>query len=159
VPAAAAPPDADLLVAFLNTVDLETGRDELVDPAAWARWALAHDLPAAGGHATALALRDALRRSAAGDAPVDLTVPVDAGIIDGAPAATAADASGAIALAAVRLVVAGEWPRLKLCASPTCRWAFHDASRNRSRTWCSMDVCGNRAKARTFRSRARSQSD
>lgn len=156
---AAAPPEADLLVAFLNTVDLDSGRDELADADGWVRWAAAQDLPAAGDHGRALALREALRGAAAGDAAPDVTVAVEVGVIDGGPAASAPDACGAIALAALRLVATGEWPRLKLCASPTCRWAFHDASRNRSRAWCSMDVCGNRAKARTFRSRARAQSD
>jgi hypothetical protein len=33
------------------------------------------------------------------------------------------------------------------------RWAFYDHARNRSRTWCSMDACGNRAKARAYRAR------
>ncbi|MFI7640758.1 CGNR zinc finger domain-containing protein [Nonomuraea sp. NPDC049400] len=27
-------------------------------------------------------------------------------------------------------------------------WAYYDHSRNRRRTWCSMDICGNRAEAR-----------
>jgi predicted RNA-binding Zn ribbon-like protein len=45
-------------------------------------------------------------------------------------------------------VAAGTWSRLKACREPSCRWAFYDYSRNRRRTWCSMDLCGNRAKAR-----------
>ncbi|MFX0580797.1 CGNR zinc finger domain-containing protein [Nocardia nepalensis] len=45
-------------------------------------------------------------------------------------------------------VAAGTWPRLKTCREPSCRWAFYDHSRNRGRTWCSMDVCGNRVKVR-----------
>ena len=45
------------------------------------------------------------------------------------------------------------WRRLKACRAPDCRWAFYDTARNRSRAWCSMDVCGNRAKARAFRAR------
>ncbi len=47
----------------------------------------------------------------------------------------------------------GEWPRLKVCASPDCRWAFLDTTRNRSRRWCDMAGCGNRAKNRTWRER------
>jgi predicted RNA-binding Zn ribbon-like protein len=35
--------------------------------------------------------------------------------------------------------------RLKICAN--CGWLFLDQSRNRSRVWCDMTVCGNRAKA------------
>lgn len=45
------------------------------------------------------------------------------------------------------------WARLKLCAAHDCRWAFYDASRNRGGTWCQMEVCGNRVKNRTYRSR------
>ena len=47
------------------------------------------------------------------------------------------------------------WSRLKVCREHTCQWAFYDRSKNRSRTWCSMRVCGNRTKARTYRSRRR----
>lgn len=45
-------------------------------------------------------------------------------------------------------VAEGTWARLKACREPSCRWAYYDHSRNRRRTWCSMDICGNRAKAR-----------
>ncbi|MBO2456872.1 CGNR zinc finger domain-containing protein [Actinomadura violacea] len=52
-------------------------------------------------------------------------------------------------LAVVAEAVAdGTWTRLKACREPSCRWAYYDHSRNRRRTWCSMDICGNRAKAR-----------
>lgn len=43
------------------------------------------------------------------------------------------------------------WERLKLCGDDGCRWAYYDRSRNRSSRWCSMESCGNRAKARRFR--------
>ena len=46
-----------------------------------------------------------------------------------------------------------EWKRLKTCRDEHCRVAFYDKSRNRSRAWCSMEVCGNREKARSFRQR------
>jgi predicted RNA-binding Zn ribbon-like protein len=47
----------------------------------------------------------------------------------------------------------GGWERLKTCANDRCGWAFYDRSRNRSGRWCSMDVCGNRAKTRAYRRR------
>jgi predicted RNA-binding Zn ribbon-like protein len=47
----------------------------------------------------------------------------------------------------------GSWPRLKACLADDCRWAFVDRSRNASRRWCDMRVCGNRQKARAFRAR------
>ena len=50
-------------------------------------------------------------------------------------------------------MLTGAWRRLKACPADDCQWAFYDRSRNRSRTWCKMDVCGNRSKVRTFRER------
>ncbi|MGW4536017.1 CGNR zinc finger domain-containing protein [Nocardia sp. NPDC004340] len=64
-------------------------------------------------------------------------------------ARTPVDAALAGLLAIVAEAVAeGTWTRLKACREPSCRWAYYDHSRNRRRTWCSMDLCGNRAKAR-----------
>jgi predicted RNA-binding Zn ribbon-like protein len=57
--------------------------------------------------------------------------------------------------AVAEAVASGAWDRLKICRNPDCRWAYYDLSRNRSRAWCSMAVCGNRAKARAFRARGR----
>ena len=62
-----------------------------------------------------------------------------------------------IATASARLAVLGSWERLEICPADDCLRAFFDRSRNRSRTWCSMQVCGNREKARTFRKRTRAQ--
>jgi predicted RNA-binding Zn ribbon-like protein len=45
----------------------------------------------------------------------------------------------------------GTFERLKACRH--CRWAFYDNSPNRSATWCSMQLCGNRAKTRSYRRR------
>jgi predicted RNA-binding Zn ribbon-like protein len=57
-------------------------------------------------------------------------------------------------LAAIAVAMAdGSWSRLKACRADDCRWAFIDSARNRSRQWCDMAVCGNREKARRFRSR------
>ena len=50
-------------------------------------------------------------------------------------------------------VAAGRWGRLKLCAAPDCRWAFFDTSRSGGGRWCSMQICGNRHKTRTYRQR------
>ncbi|MGQ3212923.1 MAG: CGNR zinc finger domain-containing protein [Shinella sp.] len=46
---------------------------------------------------------------------------------------------------ALLLIARPEPERLKIC--PNCQWLFLDRSRNRSRAWCDMAVCGNRAKA------------
>jgi hypothetical protein len=42
---------------------------------------------------------------------------------------------------------------LKRCQNPACRWLFIDRSKNRTRQWCEMGVCGNRAKAARFKRR------
>lgn len=49
----------------------------------------------------------------------------------------------------------GSWERLKACRSEGCHWAFYDSSRNHSAAWCSMRSCGNREKARAYRTRKR----
>jgi predicted RNA-binding Zn ribbon-like protein len=46
--------------------------------------------------------------------------------------------------------------RLKKCGSANCGWLFVDATRNGTRRWCDMRVCGNRAKARRYYRRQRS---
>jgi predicted RNA-binding Zn ribbon-like protein len=65
------------------------------------------------------------------------------------------DALGAILATIYRAISDGTWRRLKACRRHTCRWAFYDRSRNRSRSWCSMSVCGNREKVSRFRERSR----
>ena len=55
-----------------------------------------------------------------------------------------------IARSAADLLTSGDHDRIKECASATCEWVFLDRSRNRSRRWCDMSDCGNRAKARRF---------
>jgi predicted RNA-binding Zn ribbon-like protein len=53
----------------------------------------------------------------------------------------------------VRAEAEGRWRRLKACRNEGCRWAFYDASKNRSGTWCDMDICGARHKMRAYRER------
>ncbi len=51
---------------------------------------------------------------------------------------------------AADLLVGREIKRVKRCADSECGWLFVDVSRNRSRRWCDMSDCGNRAKASRF---------
>jgi predicted RNA-binding Zn ribbon-like protein len=79
---------------------------------------------------------------------------------DGAPVVVPAaggvpGALGSVVAAVLAAQGDGTLPRVKICAEDTCQWAFVDASKNRSRQWCSMSVCGNRAKTRTYRARRR----
>jgi predicted RNA-binding Zn ribbon-like protein len=53
-----------------------------------------------------------------------------------------------VAQAAVDLLTASDLETLRWCEAPDCEWLFLDHSRNRSRRWCDMKSCGNRAKAR-----------
>jgi predicted RNA-binding Zn ribbon-like protein len=49
----------------------------------------------------------------------------------------------------------GSWRRLKRCPGTGCPFTFYDSSRNRTAVWCSMSVCGNRAKVRNYQERSR----
>lgn len=60
-----------------------------------------------------------------------------------------------IARSAAELLTSGELPRVRECAAEGCGWLFVDASRNRSRRWCDMQDCGNRAKARRHYARSK----
>ncbi len=61
-----------------------------------------------------------------------------------------------IVRSAAELLVSGELDRVRECHGASCSWLFLDQSRNRSRRWCSMETCGNRAKARRHYRRSRS---
>lgn len=60
-----------------------------------------------------------------------------------------------VAVSAAELLTSADRERVKECAADTCNWLFLDMSRNRSRRWCDMKECGNRAKARRFYKRQR----
>lgn len=60
-----------------------------------------------------------------------------------------------LALSAERLLTSDQLERLRSCASLECRWLFLDTSKNHSRRWCEMSICGNRMKARRFKQQHR----
>lgn len=60
-------------------------------------------------------------------------------------AASGRSLEAATARSAIRLLSEDTVDRLKICGQ--CGWLFIDRSRNRSRSWCDMAVCGNRVKA------------
>ena len=96
-----------------------------------------HHRDEAAIHAMNLVLAGVVVRVALDDAGLELSGPSDPPL------------NGALAqlLEAVReCTESGVWPRLKVCARDTCRWAFYDASRNQVRRWCSMAGCGNHIK-------------
>jgi predicted RNA-binding Zn ribbon-like protein len=63
------------------------------------------------------------------------------------------DALDEVVSIALGAMLDGTWSRLKACRN--CCWSFYDYSPNRSATWCSMQICGNRKKTRAYRSRRR----
>lgn len=172
-------PEAELLVAFVNTLDLETGADALAAPGALAAWVAANlaelgepEVDAAG-HAEVLSLRESLRAllraNNGGEAGEDELRALREAVARSGYRATLAGGrlgleptgtglarlQARLLLAVERLQASGAWPRLKACPTADCEWAFFDASRNHSRTWCSMEECGNRAKTRRYRARRR----
>lgn len=172
-----APGALELVRLFVNTHELDSGADELATAAALQAWLVEHGL-ARGGRASAAdvraahALREAIRslllenNGVAGReeaaAVLDATA-VRAGL---APrfdpggsvrlepgAAGVEGALGRLTGIVAAAMADGTWHRLKACRADDCGWAFYDRARNRSRHWCSMAVCGNRTKARSFRRR------
>ena len=59
---------------------------------------------------------------------------------------------------AVELLTSDRLALVRECAAIDCGWLFTDESRNRSRVWCDMAVCGNRAKARRHYAKSRGRS-
>lgn len=103
----------------------------------------------------------------AGSPPDPRTRPTIAAAMDAAPLAVSIDADGTPRLVASGTPVnaalgtllgilyasslTGQFERMKACRA--CGWPFYDASKNRSRVWCDMKLCGSREKARTYRQR------
>jgi predicted RNA-binding Zn ribbon-like protein len=203
-----APGDLATLQAFVNTLDIEQGTDELATPASLDSWLRAAGLLAGPADparprdlATAVDLREALRgvlrthvshparqagrgrprtvRAAAGTAGpaaaaterspaarvADIAATLDARLqtdADGRVAVVPAGSGPASALTRLLLTAAeaatlGTWQRLKVCSADDCQWAFYDRSPTRSGCWCSMQICGSRAKSRAYRSARASQ--
>lgn len=75
------------------------------------------------------------------------------------PASCVEDALSVIAADAVSVIAGERDGKLALCASPTCRAAFFDTSRSRTRKWCDMNTCGNRQKKARFHANQRGDSD
>lgn len=169
--------DVELLLALVNTWDVETDTDDIAEPAQLATWAAEHAgveiaEPDAAEHAEVLALRESLRALMLANNGAELDegelaplreaaercrfgpVVTDDGRVRLEPGEGGVAAlEGRVLLALEMVQCLGAWPRLKACTAEDCLWAFYDTTRNRSRTWCSMDVCGNRTKTRRYRER------
>ncbi|MEJ1938348.1 CGNR zinc finger domain-containing protein, partial [Nostoc sp. NIES-2111] len=62
---------------------------------------------------------------------------------------------GPVVLSALALLMERDLARTKRCEGRECGWLFFDTTKNRTRRWCEMKVCGNRAKVRASRQRKR----
>jgi len=60
---------------------------------------------------------------------------------------------GPITLSALTLLTQADLSRVKQCPGKDCGWLFFDTTKNKSRRWCEMEVCGNRAKQKRVRQR------
>lgn len=61
--------------------------------------------------------------------------------------------------AMAQVVVEEDFSLVKACEGANCTLMFTDHTRGRARRWCSMAICGNRAKQKDFRERKRAQAD
>jgi len=59
--------------------------------------------------------------------------------------------------ALAKLVCEEDFSNVKACEGPACTLLFADHTRGRARRWCSMAVCGNRAKQAAHRNRLKMQ--
>ncbi len=179
-----APGDLALVQAFVNShydLEVEHGADLFATPSGLGRWLSARGLLAesAGLRARelsrALAIREGLRRLAAGNngagAPVtaarlhglnqaavgaEVEIRLDPTGPQFVAAGTGLDrALGRVLAITATAMLDGTWRRLKVCPGDHCGWAFYDHSRNQTGRWCSMSVCGGRAKARAHYHRHR----
>jgi hypothetical protein len=148
------PGAARLLIDFLNTIDLETGVDLLDDQAGFGRWSRARGHPP-GDPAIVRSIRGALREAVQHQLAPFSAVAVPIRLMDGRPVLAPRTIAEAALGAAMELAVTGGWERVKLCPGEDCLEAFYDSSRNHSRVWCDMAVCGNLTKVRGYRARAR----
>ena len=173
------PPALHMVESFAHSADAESGADDFDSTARFGRWLAAHGYASAAEPdedqlAFAVGFRAALW--------VELMAHHGGGDPDESARAELDDYAASVALRAVfgdgpaclagigegfermmgdvvgEMVVAereGSWRRLKICREDTCRAVYFDRSKNSSKTWCSMAICGNRNKTRSYRGRQR----
>jgi predicted RNA-binding Zn ribbon-like protein len=164
--------------ALANTFDFDEDEEHLSDPEATREWLVRSGLAESGvtvsdaEHGELIRFRTLIRDLLDGNVHAEHAPDVSAlgQLAAGHPVPVRASSAGELSLdlepqADVDGVIAqmlgiileaqtrGEWPRLKICASDECRWAFYDSSKNRGGTWCRMEECGNRVKNRRYRER------
>lgn len=170
--------NTDLVLDFVNTLDLRPFAETLDSPHALRAWLEERGLLEPGARVTTADLeetkrvREALRDLLAAQNELEVDVPKAGAELDDAicraklalrfvdcdmrlePGVGGVRGAVGRILAEVSAAMAdGTWSRMKACRAEDCRWAFLDTAKNRSRAWCSMQSCGNRAKVQAYRER------
>jgi predicted RNA-binding Zn ribbon-like protein len=176
-----APGSLKLVQRFINSNEMPDGVDELRTTTLAERWlhdVTGTDLPVSERDrgrliATREALRDLLEAHTGENVDPAVAVRLEK-LLGHAPLRPILSAHGAtlgvdcrgvdsflgmISTALVEATLMGTWERFKVCRRDTCRWAFYDHSKNGRSCWCSMRVCGSRAKAKSYRARHRAGTD
>ncbi|MFC4494173.1 CGNR zinc finger domain-containing protein [Streptomyces ovatisporus] len=178
-----APKSLVLVQELTNTLDVETGEDALAAPDGVADFVQRQGLRGLGLEETGEAglravreLREALRAACLAHTGPDMPQEASATLermlaraplvvtVDGTGRARLGPAEGLSGIAALTARIAagiaaaeadGTWQRLKACEAHDCLWVFYDRSPAGRGRWCTMAVCGSRAKMRTYRAKRR----
>jgi predicted RNA-binding Zn ribbon-like protein len=170
--------NTELVRDFVNTLDLRPYSESFETPRALSEWLRDQRLLDTDARVTKRDLdevkrvREALRDVLSANSGVEVELDRPMAEIDAAARraglelrfdptcprveATVGGVRGAVGRILVQVydaMVDGTWERMKACRADDCRWAFLDTSKNRSRAWCSMESCGNRAKVNAYRQR------
>jgi predicted RNA-binding Zn ribbon-like protein len=169
--------NSELVIDFVNTAGFGPDREDLPTPAALVTWLDTHGLQpgsrsTAAEYEEAKRVREALRDLLLAHNEVETDVDAASAVLDRAarraglavrfadggagvePSASGVPGAVGRLLAEVTAAMAdGTWERLKACRADDCRYAYLDTAKNRSRAWCSMQSCGNRAKVAAYRER------
>ena len=170
--------NTELVQDFVNSRDLRPVAEAFGTPQQLSDWLCERDLLESGTRVTrrdlaeAIRVREALRDVLSAKVGLDADLDAALGEIDAAAGRaglelrfdptcprvepTVGGVRGAIGRILVEVydeMVDGIWERMKACKADDCRWAFLDTSKNKSRAWCSMESCGNRAKVNAYRQR------
>lgn len=162
---APAPGGLALIESLVNTLRIDTGADALDTRDGLAAFGIG--VTEAAG---AKELREALRAACLAHAGHPLPGrPMEAldRLLSGAPLLVSVDGEGGaglrpadptslvsrVAVAIAAAAADGTWLRLKACEADDCHWAYYDRSPAGRSRWCTMSVCGSRAKMRAYRAR------
>ncbi len=142
------------LVAWLADRELISGRSRLQNPELSRAVAFRETLRALADGSPSPGELDRLNELARG-AAVEVRFRPDGPRFVSADELALDGAIGVLSATVAAAMIDGSWSRMKVCPGHDCGWAFYDHSRNQAGRWCSMSICGARAKARAHYRRRR----